>query len=136
MQLSLEELRRREKEMGIEPDWHVDALMKAETLEGFKTSIVTEVHHQNAGPRHLLGHHGTILTQLIFANTPLGGEGGTAPDQHHGLARERGGTTKEMKCHILVVPVFPIHTCSLRRRLFEFCIIVSMTLQSKHAKSP
>ena len=38
----LEELRKREKEMGIEPDWNVDALMKAETLEGFKTSIVTE----------------------------------------------------------------------------------------------
>lgn len=28
--------------MGIEPDWHVDAMMKAETLEGFKTSINTE----------------------------------------------------------------------------------------------
>lgn len=38
----LEELRKREKQMGIEPDWHVDAMMKAETLEGFKTSIVTE----------------------------------------------------------------------------------------------
>ena len=38
----LAEIRRREKEMGIEPDWNVDALMKAETLEGNRTSITTE----------------------------------------------------------------------------------------------
>ncbi len=38
----MEELRKREKEQGIEPDWNVDALMKAETLEGMKTSITTE----------------------------------------------------------------------------------------------
>lgn len=38
----LEELRKREKEMGIEPDWNVDALMKAETLEAMRTSITTE----------------------------------------------------------------------------------------------
>lgn len=38
----LEEVRKREKEMGIEPDWTVDALMKSETLEGFKSSINTE----------------------------------------------------------------------------------------------
>ena len=38
----LEEVRKREREMGIEPDWNVDALMKAETLEGQKTSVSTE----------------------------------------------------------------------------------------------
>jgi len=38
----LAELRRREREQGIEPDWSVDALMKAETLEGLRTSITTE----------------------------------------------------------------------------------------------
>ena len=38
----LAEIRRREKEMGIEPEWNVDALMKAETLEGNRTSITTE----------------------------------------------------------------------------------------------
>ena len=38
----LEELRKREKEMGIEPDWTVDALMKSETLEAHYTSITTE----------------------------------------------------------------------------------------------
>ena len=38
----LSEVRRREKEMGIEPDWDVDALMKAETIEGKPTSVNTE----------------------------------------------------------------------------------------------
>lgn len=28
--------------MGIEPDWDVDALMKAETIEGKPTSVNTE----------------------------------------------------------------------------------------------
>lgn len=38
----MEELRRREKEAGIEPDWEVDAFMKASTLQGKRQSIQTE----------------------------------------------------------------------------------------------
>ncbi|KAK9826217.1 hypothetical protein WJX74_000632 [Apatococcus lobatus] len=38
----MEKLRRLEKEMGIEPDWDIDAYMKAQTLEGKRQSIQTE----------------------------------------------------------------------------------------------
>ena len=45
----LKELRRREKELGIEPDWNVDAFMKAETAEGKRTSVMTEYVVQMLG---------------------------------------------------------------------------------------
>ena len=38
----LRELRRLEKDRSIEPDWNVDAFMKAEAVEGRRTSIMTE----------------------------------------------------------------------------------------------
>ena len=38
----LRELRRLEKEGGVEPDWNVDAFMKAESSEGRRTSVMTE----------------------------------------------------------------------------------------------
>ena len=37
-----DELRRLERELGVEPDWSVDALMRVEAQEGHTTSIVTE----------------------------------------------------------------------------------------------
>ncbi len=58
----LKELRKREKEMGIEPDWHVDAMMKAETLEGFKTSIITEFIIRMLG----LGICSDTMVRLVF----------------------------------------------------------------------
>jgi hypothetical protein len=39
----VDELRRREKELGIEPDPEVDALLKAEAVEGKRTNIVTDL---------------------------------------------------------------------------------------------
>lgn len=39
----VEELRRREKELGIEPDAEVDALLKAEAVQGKRSSIVTDL---------------------------------------------------------------------------------------------
>lgn len=39
----LEELRKREKEKGITPDWELDAFMKAETRKGKKESIITDL---------------------------------------------------------------------------------------------
>lgn len=39
----VEELRRREKELGIEPDPEVDALLKAEAVEGKRINIVTDL---------------------------------------------------------------------------------------------
>lgn len=39
----VEELRRREKELGIEPDPEVDALLKAEAVEGKRSNIVTDL---------------------------------------------------------------------------------------------
>lgn len=36
------ELRKREKEMGIRPDWEIDAFMKAEAVAGGRESIATE----------------------------------------------------------------------------------------------
>ncbi len=39
----LAELQAREKEKGIEPDWEIDAFMKAQVREGKKDSIVTEM---------------------------------------------------------------------------------------------
>ena len=38
----MEELRRREKAAGIEPDWDIDAYMKALTLQGKRQSVQTE----------------------------------------------------------------------------------------------
>jgi hypothetical protein len=38
----LAELRRREKELGVEVDWAVNAMMKAGAIEGGKHSVVTE----------------------------------------------------------------------------------------------
>ncbi|KAK9806328.1 hypothetical protein WJX72_010375 [[Myrmecia] bisecta] len=38
----LAELRRREKEMGIEPEWQIDAFMKASTLKGQRHNIMTD----------------------------------------------------------------------------------------------
>ncbi|KAK9794008.1 hypothetical protein WJX73_008792 [Symbiochloris irregularis] len=38
----LAELRRLEKEMQIEPDWNIDAFMKAESIEGKYKSVMTE----------------------------------------------------------------------------------------------
>ncbi|BDA40539.1 Pleiotropic drug resistance protein 1 [Coccomyxa sp. Obi] len=38
----LAELKRREKEMGLEVDWAVDAMMKANTIEGAEHSVSTE----------------------------------------------------------------------------------------------
>lgn len=39
----VDELRRREREMGIEPDPEVDALLKAEAVEGKRSNIVTDI---------------------------------------------------------------------------------------------
>lgn len=39
----VEELRKREKELGIEPDPEVDALLKAEAVEGKRSNIVTDL---------------------------------------------------------------------------------------------
>ena len=39
----LAELQAKEKEAGIEPDWEIDAFMKAQVREGKKDSIVTEM---------------------------------------------------------------------------------------------
>ena len=38
----LAELKRREKEMGLEVDWAIDAMMKANTIEGAEHSVSTE----------------------------------------------------------------------------------------------
>lgn len=38
----LEKLRDREKELGIDPDWDIDAFMKASNLRGKQQSIVTD----------------------------------------------------------------------------------------------
>ena len=38
----LEELRKREKELGIEPDWEIDAFMKACSLKGKQYSLMTD----------------------------------------------------------------------------------------------
>ncbi len=38
----LAELRRREKELGVEADWAVNAMMKAGTIEGAEHSVSTE----------------------------------------------------------------------------------------------
>lgn len=39
----VDELRRREKELGIEPDAEVDALLKAEAVQGKRSNIVTDL---------------------------------------------------------------------------------------------
>lgn len=39
----VEELRQRERELGIEPDLEVDALLKAEAVEGKRSNIVTDL---------------------------------------------------------------------------------------------
>lgn len=39
----LQELQKREKEQSIEPDWEVDALLKAAAREGKRESIVTDL---------------------------------------------------------------------------------------------
>jgi hypothetical protein len=39
----VDELRRREREMGIDPDPEVDALLKAEAVEGKRSNIVTDI---------------------------------------------------------------------------------------------
>jgi len=39
----LDELRKKEKEMGYTPDWELDAFMKAEIRKGKKDSIVTDL---------------------------------------------------------------------------------------------
>lgn len=39
----LQELQKREKEQSIEPDWEVDALLKAAVREGKRESIVTDL---------------------------------------------------------------------------------------------
>jgi hypothetical protein len=39
----VDELRRREKELGVEPDTEVDAFLKAEAVEGKRTNIVTDL---------------------------------------------------------------------------------------------
>lgn len=39
----LEELRKREKEKGITPDWELDAFMKADIRKGKKESIITDL---------------------------------------------------------------------------------------------
>eukprot|EP00891_Asterochloris_glomerata_P009650 jgi/Astpho2/9650/Aster-03918 len=39
----LQEIRRREKEQGIEPDWEIDAFMKASVREGKRESITTDL---------------------------------------------------------------------------------------------
>ena len=36
------QLRQKEKELGIEPDWEVDAFMKASALQGKQQSILTD----------------------------------------------------------------------------------------------
>ena len=38
----VEQLRAREKELGIEPDWEIDAFMKAAALEGKEHNILTD----------------------------------------------------------------------------------------------
>ena len=38
----LRELRRREKEQGIQSNWEIDSFMAADTLEGKREAIVTE----------------------------------------------------------------------------------------------
>ncbi|KAK9829075.1 hypothetical protein WJX72_003763 [[Myrmecia] bisecta] len=38
----LRELRKREKEQGIKPDWEIDAFMKADAIQGKRENIVTE----------------------------------------------------------------------------------------------
>lgn len=38
----LADLRKREKEMDIEPDWNVHAFQKAQTIQGQPTSVATE----------------------------------------------------------------------------------------------
>lgn len=38
----IEELRAKEKELGIEPDWEIDAFMKASSLKGKEHSIMTD----------------------------------------------------------------------------------------------
>lgn len=38
----IEELRKKEKELGIEPDWEIDAFMKASALRGKEHSIMTD----------------------------------------------------------------------------------------------
>lgn len=39
----VDELRRREKELGVEPDPEVDAFLKAEAVEGKRSNIVTDL---------------------------------------------------------------------------------------------
>ena len=39
----MEQLRQREKEMGIEPDPEIDAFMRASTVSGKRHSLVTEL---------------------------------------------------------------------------------------------
>lgn len=39
---NLAELRKLEKEMNVEPDWNIDAFMKAESIEGKYKSVMTE----------------------------------------------------------------------------------------------
>lgn len=38
----LSELRQKEKELGVEPDWEIDAFMKASDLKGKQHNVVTD----------------------------------------------------------------------------------------------
>ena len=53
----LAELQAKEKEAGIEPDWEIDAFMKAQVREGKKDSIVTEMIIKMLGLDVSLHHH-------------------------------------------------------------------------------
>lgn len=54
----IKELRDREKELSIEPDWEIDALMKASALKGKEQSIVTDYVLRMLGLEvNLLLHH-------------------------------------------------------------------------------
>ncbi len=56
----LQELRKKEKEMGYTPDWELDAFMKAEIRKGKKESIVTDLVIK------LLGLDVSLLLLFIF----------------------------------------------------------------------
>jgi hypothetical protein len=61
----VEELRRREKELGIEPDPEVDALLKAEAVEGKRINIVTDLILRVLGLE--VGHNSRVAGKWWYA---------------------------------------------------------------------